>query len=211
MLFQTTPEHEALRAKIRAFAEEEIKPIAFMLDQQNEFPDEAIRKLGGDGPHGHPLPRGVRRRRAGTELRHRRGGAGPGGRRRGRHPVCPCLLRLLAHLRYGTEEQKRKYLVPLARGEKIGAFGLTEPNAGSDAGGTETTAVLTRATTVCSTAAKSSLPTPPRRTPMWSLPSPHRISAPGASAPSSWRRAGRASTSATTTTRWASAPPPLPS
>ena len=43
---------------------------------------------------------------------------------------------------YGTEEQKQKYLVPLAKGEKIGAFGLTEPNAGSDAGGTETVAVL---------------------------------------------------------------------
>ena len=43
---------------------------------------------------------------------------------------------------FGTEEQKEKYLVPLAKGEKIGAFGLTEPNAGSDAGGTETTAVL---------------------------------------------------------------------
>ena len=42
---------------------------------------------------------------------------------------------------YGTEEQKQKYLVPLARGEKLGAFGLTEPNAGSDAGGTETTAL----------------------------------------------------------------------
>ena len=43
---------------------------------------------------------------------------------------------------FGTEEQKQKYLVPLAKGEKLGAFGLTEPNAGSDAGGTETTAVL---------------------------------------------------------------------
>ena len=42
---------------------------------------------------------------------------------------------------FGTEEQKRKYLTPLAKGEKIGAFGLTEPNAGSDAGGTETTAI----------------------------------------------------------------------
>ena len=42
---------------------------------------------------------------------------------------------------YGTEEQKKKYLTPLAKGEKLGAFGLTEPNAGSDAGGTETTAV----------------------------------------------------------------------
>ena len=41
MLYQTTPEHEALRAKIRQFAEEEIKPIAFALDQANEFPDEA--------------------------------------------------------------------------------------------------------------------------------------------------------------------------
>ena len=42
---------------------------------------------------------------------------------------------------FGTEEQKEKYLTPLAKGEKLGAFGLTEPNAGSDAGGTETTAV----------------------------------------------------------------------
>ena len=115
MLFQTTQAHEELRAKVRAFAEEEIKPIAFMLDQQNEFPDEAIRKLG--------------------ELARVDGGAG---------------VILSAHVSlgswpifaYGTEEQKRKYLVPLAKGEKIGAFGLTEPNAGSDAGGTETTAVL---------------------------------------------------------------------
>ena len=51
MLFQTTPAHEELRAKIRAFAEEEIKPIAFMLDQQNEFPTEdprfPLRNQGG--------------------------------------------------------------------------------------------------------------------------------------------------------------------
>ena len=55
MLFQTTPAHEELRAKIRAFAEEEIKPIAFMLDQQNEFPAEAIQKFGklGFGVFGH--------------------------------------------------------------------------------------------------------------------------------------------------------------
>lgn len=79
MLFQTTPAHEELRAKIRQFAENEIKPIAFLLDQNNEFPDEAIRHLGRDGADGHPLPRGIRRRRAGrTELCHRGGGAGPG-------------------------------------------------------------------------------------------------------------------------------------
>ncbi len=143
MLFQTTPAHEELRAKVRAFAEEEIKPIAFMLDQQNEFPDEAIRKLGELGLMGIPYP--VEYGGAGLdalsyaiaveELARVDGGAG---------------VILSAHVSlgswpifaFGTEEQKKKYLTPLARGEKIGAFGLTEPNAGSDAGGTETTAVL---------------------------------------------------------------------
>ena len=143
MLFQTTQAHEELRAKIRAFAEEEIKPIAFMLDQQNEFPDEAIRKLGEMGLMGIPFPKeyggagldALSYAIAVEELARVDGGAG---------------VILSAHVSlgswpifaYGTEEQKQKYLVPLARGEKIGAFGLTEPNAGSDAGGTETTAVL---------------------------------------------------------------------
>ena len=57
MLYQTTPEHEALRAKIRQFAEEEIKPIAFALDQANEFPDEAVKKLGQMGLMGIPYPK----------------------------------------------------------------------------------------------------------------------------------------------------------
>ena len=143
MRFQTTQAHEELRAKIRAFAEEEIKPIAFMLDQQNEFPDEAIRKLGEMGLMGIPFPAeyggagldALSYAIAVEELARVDGGAG---------------VILSAHVSlgswpifaYGTEEQKRKYLVPLAKGEKIGAFGLTEPNAGSDAGGTETTAVL---------------------------------------------------------------------
>ena len=143
MLFQTTQAHEELRAKVRAFAEEEIKPIAFMLDQQNEFPDEAIRKLGEMGLMGIPFPAeyggagldALSYAIAVEELARVDGGAG---------------VILSAHVSlgswpifaYGTEEQKKKYLVPLAKGEKIGAFGLTEPNAGSDAGGTETTAVL---------------------------------------------------------------------
>ena len=143
MLFQTTQAHEELRAKVRAFAEEEIKPIAFMLDQQNEFPDEAIRKLGEMGLMGIPFPAeyggagldALSYAIAVEELARVDGGAG---------------VILSAHVSlgswpifaYGTEEQKRKYLVPLAKGEKIGAFGLTEPNAGSDAGGTETTAAL---------------------------------------------------------------------
>jgi len=142
MLFQTTPAHEELRAKIRAFALEEIKPYTFLWDKENQFPREAVRKLAANGWMGLPYPKEY-------------GGAGldvmsyaiaveelarvDGG----------CGVILSAHVSlgawpifaFGSEEQKRKYLVPLAKGEKIGAFGLTEPNAGSDAGGTETTAV----------------------------------------------------------------------
>ena len=142
MLFQTTSAHEELRAKIRSFAEEEIKPLAFLMDQNNEFPDEAVKKLGKLGWMGIPYPKeyggagldALSYAIAVEELARVDGGAG---------------VILSAHVSlgswpifaYGTEEQKKKYLVPLAKGEKIGAFGLTETNAGSDAGGTETTAL----------------------------------------------------------------------
>lgn len=143
MYFKTSDEHEQLRQKIRKFAEEEIKPYAFMMDQKNEFPTEAVKKLGEMGFMGIPYPKEyggagldiLSYAIAVEELSRVDGGAG---------------VILSAHVslgswpifNYGTEEQKQKYLVPLAKGEKIGAFGLTEPNAGSDAGGTETTAVL---------------------------------------------------------------------
>lgn len=142
MLFQTTRGQEALRAQIRQFAEEEIRPQAFLMDQNNEFPEEAIRKLGERGWMGLPYPAEyggagldiMSYAIAVEELARVDGGAG---------------VILSAHVSlgswpifaFGTEEQKQKYLVPLAKGEKIGAFGLTEPNAGSDAGGTETTAI----------------------------------------------------------------------
>ena len=142
MLFQTTAAHEELRAKIRSFAEEEIKPLAFMMDQNNEFPEDAVKKLGKLGWMGIPFPKeyggagldALSYAIAVEELARVDGGAG---------------VILSAHVSlgswpifaYGTEEQKKKYLVPLAKGEKIGAFGLTETNAGSDAGGTETTAL----------------------------------------------------------------------
>ena len=141
MLFQTTADQEQLRAKIRAFAEQEIKPIAFSLDQENSFPDEAVKKLGEMGFMGIPYPKeyggaGLDVNSyaiAVEELSRVDGGSG---------------VILSAHVSlgsfpifaFGNEAQKQKYLVPLAKGEKIGAFGLTEPNAGSDAGGTETTA-----------------------------------------------------------------------
>ena len=143
MFFKTTDEHEALRAKIRKFAEAEVKPIAFMLDQENQFPDEVVQKMVELELLGIPFPREyggagldvLSYAIAVEELSRVDGGTG---------------VILSAHVSlgswpiyaYGTEEQKQKYLVPLAKGEKLGAFGLTEPNAGSDAGGTETTAVL---------------------------------------------------------------------
>lgn len=141
MLFQTTEGHEALRAKVREFAENEVKPLAFQLDKENRFPTEAVQTLGKLGWMGIPYPKeygglGLDQLSyaiAVEELSRVDGGTG---------------VILSAHVSlgswpifaYGTEEQKQKYLVPLARGEKIAAFGLTEPNAGSDAGGTETTA-----------------------------------------------------------------------
>lgn len=142
MFFKTTDAHEALRAKVRQFAENEVKPIAFLLDQQNEFPDEAVKKLAELGLMGIPYPKEyggagldvLSYAIAVEELSRVDGGTG---------------VILSAHVSlgswpifaYGTEEQKQKYLVPLVKGEKIGAFGLTEPNAGSDAASMTTRAV----------------------------------------------------------------------
>lgn len=114
-----------------------------MLDKENRFPTEAIEKLGKMGVLGTPYPKEyggagldvLSYAIAVEELSRVDGGTG---------------VILSAHVSlgtypifaYGTEEQKQKYLIPLAKGEKLAAFGLTEPNAGSDAGGTETTAVL---------------------------------------------------------------------
>lgn len=143
MLFTATKEHEEFRQKIRDFAESEVKPIAFMLDQNNQFPDEIVKKMASLGFMGIPYPKKyggagldvLTYAIAVEELSRVDGGVG---------------VILSAHVSlgsypifaFGTEEQKKKYLVPLAKGEKLGAFGLTEPNAGSDAGGTETTAEL---------------------------------------------------------------------
>ena len=142
MLFHTTDAHEKLRAEIRAFAEKEVKPQAFLMDKENEFPAEAVRKMGKLGYMGLPYPKEyggagqdvLSYAIAVEELSRVDGGTG---------------VILSAHVSlgswpifaFGTEEQKQKYLVPLAKGEKIAAFGLTEPNAGSDAGGTDTTAI----------------------------------------------------------------------
>nr|WP_325294296.1 acyl-CoA dehydrogenase family protein [uncultured Oscillibacter sp.] len=141
MLYQTTQAHEDLRAKVREFAEAEIKPIAFLLDKENRFPTEAVKKMGELGLMG--LPYGTEYEGAGSdalsyaiaveELARVDGGAGvilSAHTSLGTYPIAA----------FGNEEQKKKYLPDLCSGRKLGAFGLTEPNAGSDAGGTETTA-----------------------------------------------------------------------
>ncbi len=142
MSFKTSEEHEALRKKLREFAQAEVKPQAFLMDKENGFPQDAVNKLAEMGLLGIPYPKEyggagldvLSYAIAVEELSRVDGGTG---------------VILSAHVSLGTwpifafgnEEQKKKYLVPLAKGEKLGAFGLTEPNAGSDAGGTETYAV----------------------------------------------------------------------
>ena len=141
MSYQTTKEHEALRASVRAFAEKEVKPIAFMLDQENAFPAEQVGMLGEMGIMGIPFPKTY----GGAELDYisyaiaveelSRVDGGTGVILSAHTSLCSWPI-----YAFGTEEQKEKYLVPLTSGKKIGAFGITEPNAGSDAVGTESTA-----------------------------------------------------------------------
>jgi butyryl-CoA dehydrogenase len=139
MDFTLNDEQAMIRDMCRQFAEEEIKPRAEGMDQSGEFPVEVVRKMGGLGLLGLPFP-------------EEEGGAGADylsyclaleeiGRGDASVGItmeaCVSLGAMPFHL-FGSEEQKRTYLRPLARGERLWAFGLTEPNAGSDSGGTET-------------------------------------------------------------------------
>ena len=142
MQFTTSAEQEALRKKVRAWGEEVVKPQAFLNDQQNRFPEEAVKELGKMGLMGIPYPKEyggagldvLSYAIAVEELARVDGGVGvilSAHTSLGTYPIAT----------FGTEAQKKKYMVPLCPGEHLGAFGLTEINAGSDAGGTETTAV----------------------------------------------------------------------
>lgn len=143
MFYATTKEHEEFRKKVREFAEKEVKPLTFDLDQNNQFPDEIVKKMGELGIMGIPYDKQyggagldvISYAIAVEELSRVDGGVGvilSAHTSLGSYPIAA----------FGTEEQKKKYLTPLAKGEHLGAFGLTESEAGSDAGGTQTTAVL---------------------------------------------------------------------
>jgi butyryl-CoA dehydrogenase len=143
MNFELTKEQEMVRKMVREFAETEIKPIAAEFDETQEFPWETVKKMGELNLLGLVFPK-------------KYGGADVGyigyaiaveevSRICGAHGITVAAHNSLCsnHIYIaGTEEQKQRFLTPLAKGEKIGAWGLTEPGAGSDAGATETTAVL---------------------------------------------------------------------
>ena len=143
MDFRLTEEQKAYRDKAAAFADEFVVPVAAENDKNAKFPHDNVKRMAELGFLGLPFPKEY-------------GGAG------GNYltyamaveelgKVCATTAVIVsAHTSlcagpiyyFGTEEQKQKYLVPLAKGEKIGAFGLTEPSAGTDSSMQQTTAVL---------------------------------------------------------------------
>ena len=143
MDFKLSKEHELLRKMYREFAQNEVKPLAAELDEEERFPAETIPKLAKLGLLGIPFPK-------------KYGGAGGNNlayamaveeiaKTCGTTSVIICAHTSLCCYpiyAYGTEEQKMKYLPDLLSGRKLGAFGLTEPGAGTDASGQQTTAVL---------------------------------------------------------------------
>ena len=143
MDFTLSKQHEMARTLFKEFAEKEVKPLAQEVDETEVFPRGTVEKMAKAGFLGIPVPKEY------------------GGQGCDPLTYAMCVEELSkvcgttgvivsAHTSlccdpiqtYGTEEQKQKYLVPLAKGEKLGAFGLTEPGAGTDAQGQQTKAVL---------------------------------------------------------------------
>lgn len=143
MDFSLSKKHEMARALFKEFAETEVKPLAQETDETEQFPAETVAKMQKYGFMGIPIEKEF------------------GGQGCDPLTYVMCVEELSkvcgttgvivsAHTSlcadpiqtYGTQEQKEKYLVPLAKGEKLGAFGLTEPGAGTDAQGVQTKAVL---------------------------------------------------------------------
>ncbi len=142
MDFSLTKQEQLFLQMIREFAENEVKPLAAEVDEEERFPMETVEKMAKIGIMGIPIPKQY-------------GGQGGTNQMYGMaveelSRVCATTgVIVSAHtslcmnpiLEYGTEEQKQKYLPKLAKGEWIGAFGLTEPNAGTDAAMQQTMAV----------------------------------------------------------------------
>ena len=141
MDFDLSPDHELIRRTVRDFAEGEVAPVAEALDREKRFPYEIVAKLGELGLMGIPFPEEY---------------GGAGGDTLAYAIAVEELTRvdssvaitMCAHTSlgtqpiylFGTEEQKQEWLPELTAGRKLGAFGLTEPEAGSDAGNVRTRA-----------------------------------------------------------------------
>ncbi len=142
MDFRSTAEQTLLRRTVHEFAEAEIRPHVMAWDEAQAFPRDLVRRLAGMGLMGIQFPEEY-------------GGSGMSA-----VDYCICIEELArvdpsialsvaahnglcsAHIHmFGTDAQKRRYLVPLAQGDKLGAWGLTEPTAGSDAAATRTVAI----------------------------------------------------------------------
>ncbi|MDR0424034.1 MAG: acyl-CoA dehydrogenase [Clostridiales Family XIII bacterium] len=141
MDFQLTKEQEFVRKMVRKFAETEVEPIAADCDKEHRFPEETVKKMGEYGLLGVPFPKDVEGA-GGDHISYAitveelsRCCASTG-------VICSAHTSLCAWPIYawGNEEQIKKYVPDLCSGRKLGAFGLTEPNAGTDAGGQQTRA-----------------------------------------------------------------------
>lgn len=141
MNFDLTKEQQMIRSMVRDFADAEIVPRAEHVDRTGEFPMDTFRKMGELGLLGLPVPEeygGAGGDTISYALAVEEVGRACGST--GLSYAAAVSLGLSPIYYFGNEEQKQKYLRPLASGQALGAFGLTEPNAGSDAGGTQTTA-----------------------------------------------------------------------
>ena len=143
MNFNHSKQHEMLRQMYREFAVNEVEPIAAQVDEEEIFPCETVEKMAKCGILGIPFSKEY---------------GGENGDYLGYAMAVEELSRVCATTgvivsahtslgaapiaEFGNKAQKEKFLVPMAKGEKLGAFGLTEPNAGTDAAGQQTTAVL---------------------------------------------------------------------
>lgn len=143
MDFSLSAEHKLLQELYRNFAQTEVAPLAEEIDEEEKFPMDTVKKLAKYGFLGIPFPKvyggqgcdNLAYALAVEELS--KACATTGVVVSAHTSLCGAPIDM-----FGTEEQKQKYLKPVAKGEKIGAFGLTEPGAGTDAAGQQTKAVL---------------------------------------------------------------------
>lgn len=143
MDFKLTEEQELIRDNMREFAKTYVDPIAVEIDENSRYPEEVIKKLGEGGWMGMPFPTeyggaGVDYLTYAIAVEELSRSCAATGFTMSVHTGLACGPIAL----FGNEEQKKKYLTPLAKGEHLGAFALTEPGAGTDVGSASSTAVL---------------------------------------------------------------------